>query len=121
MLQTTDGPVHFIAIGGAGMSPLAEILLARGFSVQGSDIRRSSITDGLAIRGATVTIGHCAASLGEAKVVAYSTAIRDDNPELVAARERGLRLLHRSELLAELLEGTHLIAIAGTHGSAISG
>lgn len=98
------------------MSPLAEILLARGFSVQGSDIRRSSITDGLAIRGATVTIGHCAASLGEAKVVAYSTAIRDDNPELVAARERGLRILHRSELLAELLEGTHPIAIAGTHG-----
>jgi len=108
--------VHFVGIGGAGMSPLAEVLLARGFSVSGSDARASSITQRLAGHGARVHIGHDASAVDGAATVVYSTAIRADNSELVAARHRGLRLLHRSELLGELLAGTIPIAVAGTHG-----
>ncbi len=116
MLQPTDGPVHFIGIGGAGMSPLAEVLLARGFGVSGSDIRASAVTRRLQDHGARVRIGHAAEALNGARTVVCSTAIRANNPELTAAREKGLRVLHRSELLGELLAGKHPIAVAGTHG-----
>ncbi len=116
MIEPAGGPVHFIGIGGAGMSPLAEVLLARGFQVSGSDIRRSPITDALEGHGARVHIGHDAASLNGATTVVYSTAIRADNPELAAARERRLNVLHRSQLLGMLLEGKRAIAVAGTHG-----
>jgi len=108
--------VHFIGIGGAGMSPLAELLLARGFGVSGSDVRASAITQRLVEHGARVRIGHAAEALDGATTVICSTAIRPDNPELLAARARGLRVLHRSELLGELLAGRHPIAVAGTHG-----
>jgi UDP-N-acetylmuramate--alanine ligase len=108
--------VHFIGIGGAGMSPLAEVLLARGFAVSGTDIRASAITERLQAHGARVRIGHSAEALNGATTVVCSTAIRPDNPELQAARERGLPVLHRSELLGELLAGKHGIAVAGTHG-----
>lgn len=108
--------MHFIGIGGAGMSPLAEVLLARGFQVSGSDIRRSPITERLADHGARVQIGHDPASLNGVTTIVYSTAIRPDNPEIVAARERQLRVLHRSELLGMLLADKHAIAVAGTHG-----
>lgn len=98
------------------MSPLAEVLLARGFQVSGSDIRRSPLTEALEDRGARVHIGHDAASLSGATTVVYSTAIRADNPELSAARDRRLNVLHRSQLLGMLLEGKRAIAVAGTHG-----
>ncbi len=98
------------------MSPLAEVLLARGFEVSGSDIRRSPATEALEDHGARVHIGHDAASLDGATTVVYSTAIREDNPELAAARERRLQILHRSQLLGMLLEGKQAIAVAGTHG-----
>lgn len=98
------------------MSPLAEVLLARGFSVSGSDLRSSPITDRLRAHGARVYIGHDPAALDSATVVVCSTAIRPDNPELMAAKERGLLILHRSQLLGELLQGTAPIAVAGTHG-----
>ena len=116
MLKPSDGPVHFIGIGGAGMSPLAEVLLARGFGVSGTDIRASAITERLQAHGAGVRIGHAAEALNGAATVVCSTAIRSDNPELQAARERGLPIMHRSELLGKLLVGKDGIAVAGTHG-----
>jgi UDP-N-acetylmuramate--alanine ligase len=116
LLKPSDGPVHFIGIGGAGMSPLAEVLLARGFGVSGTDIRASAITERLQAHGAQVRIGHAAEALDGAATVVCSTAIRAENPELQAARERGLPILHRSELLGELLAGKDGIAVAGTHG-----
>jgi len=116
MLDRSVGPVHFIGIGGVGMSPLAEVLLARGYTVSGSDAKRSARTDALLAHGARVRIGHDAAAADGAAGVVYSTAIRPGNPELRAAREQGLPIWHRSELLAALLTGQRPIAVAGTHG-----
>ncbi|MCD0450847.1 UDP-N-acetylmuramate--L-alanine ligase [Actinocorallia sp. API 0066] len=110
------GRVHFIAIGGAGMSGIARIMLARGMAVSGSDARDSEILRELADLGARVHVGHDAAYLGDADTVVVSTAIRDTNPELVAARERGLRVLHRAAALASLMVGRRAVAVAGTHG-----
>ena len=110
------GPFHFIAIGGIGMSGIAEILLDLGHAVQGSDQKASALTDRLAARGARVMIGHRAENLGAARVVVVSTAIRADNPELVAARAAGLPVVHRSEMLAELMRMGPTVAVAGTHG-----
>ncbi|MFT4036177.1 MAG: UDP-N-acetylmuramate dehydrogenase [Patulibacter sp.] len=109
--------LHFIAIGGSGMSGLARIALQRGASVTGSDRSESAATRALSAAGATVTIGHDAAALpaGDVEVV-VSTAIPDDNPELAAARSLGLPVLHRSELLAELVRDRRTIAVAGAHG-----
>jgi UDP-N-acetylmuramate--alanine ligase len=98
------------------MSPLAEVLLARGVAVSGSDLRTSAITERLAAHGARIAVPHAAEALNGARTVVVSTAIRPENPELVAARKRGLRVLHRSELLGALLAGKHAIAVAGTHG-----
>src|SRR5437016_12328754 len=83
-------PVHFIGIGGAGMSALARVILARGGAVTGSDLRESETTRALQDEGARVTIGHAAENLGRAGRVVYSAAIRDTNPELAAARARGI-------------------------------
>ncbi|MFC5754589.1 UDP-N-acetylmuramate--L-alanine ligase [Actinomadura rugatobispora] len=110
------GRVHFIAIGGAGMSGIARIMLKRGIAVSGSDARDSELLAQLGDLGAKVFVGHDAAYLGDADTVVVSTAIRDTNPELVAARERGLRVLHRSEALAALMAGRRAVAVAGTHG-----
>ena len=108
--------VHFIGIGGYGMSALAFILLQAGFDVQGSDLQSSNITEQLAKAGATVYRGHNPDQLGDTQLAVYSTAIRPDNPELVAARQKNLVLWHRSELLAAILNDGYGIAIAGTHG-----
>ncbi len=108
--------VHFIGIGGYGMSALALILLQSGHEVQGSDINSSKITDLLQKSGATVFTGHRAEQVGDARLVVYSTAIPDDNPELAAAREKEIPLWHRSEMLAAILNGGYGIAVAGTHG-----
>jgi UDP-N-acetylmuramate--alanine ligase len=110
------GKVHFVAIGGAGMSGIARIMLARGVTVSGSDSTASPLLDELAAAGARVAVGHAAANLGDADSVVVSTAIRPDNPELQAARQRGLRVLHRAAALASIMLGHQGIAIAGTHG-----
>ncbi|MGI8336833.1 UDP-N-acetylmuramate--L-alanine ligase [Actinomadura scrupuli] len=110
------GKVHFIAIGGAGMSGIARIMLKRGIAVSGSDARDSELLTQLKDLGAQVFIGHAAGHLGDADTVVISTAIREDNPELVAARQGGLRVLHRSAALAALMAGRRAVAVAGTHG-----
>ncbi|XRQ02829.1 UDP-N-acetylmuramate--L-alanine ligase [Actinomadura welshii] len=110
------GRVHFIAIGGAGMSGIARIMLRRGIAVSGSDARDSELLTQLGDLGAKVFVGHDAAHLGDADTVVVSTAIREGNPELAAARERGLRILHRSAALAALMADRRAVAVAGTHG-----
>lgn len=110
------GPFHFIGLGGIGMSGIAEILLDLGFSVQGSDQKASPITDRLAARGARVFVGHDAAHVAGAGVVVVSTAIRKDNPEYAAAQAAGLPVVHRSEMLAEIMKMGPTVAVAGTHG-----
>jgi UDP-N-acetylmuramate--alanine ligase len=110
------GPFHFIGLGGIGMSGIAEIVMDLGFAVQGSDLKASAITDRLAARGARVFVGQEAANVAGAGVVVVSTAIRPDNPELVAARAQGLPVIHRSDMLAELMRMGPTVAVAGTHG-----
>ena len=110
------GAVHFIGIGGAGMSGIARILLARGVRVSGSDRRDTPTLLALRALGARVEVGHDPAHLGEADTVVVSTAIRADNPELSTARERGLRVLPRAVALAAVMAGKRSIAVAGTHG-----
>jgi len=110
------GTVHFIGISGIGMSALARILQQRGYCVTGSSDRRTALTERLAEEGATITVGHDAANLGDAATVVISTAIGRDNPELVAARERGLEVVHRGALLGHLMSDRRGIAVAGTHG-----
>jgi UDP-N-acetylmuramate--alanine ligase len=110
------GRVHFTGIGGAGMSGIARIMLALRIPVSGSDAAPSAQLDELAVLGASVTVGHAAANLGDADTLVISSAIRPDNPELAAARQRGLRVLHRAAALASLMLGRQGIAVAGTHG-----
>jgi UDP-N-acetylmuramate--alanine ligase len=110
------GPVHFIGIGGAGMSGIARIMLDRGIRVSGSDAKDSRELAALAARGATVFVGHRAEQLGPAATVVISSAIRDSNVELVEARVRGLRVLHRAQALAAVMTGRRVVAVAGTHG-----
>ena len=110
------GPVHFIGIGGIGMSGIAEVLVNLGYTVQGSDQSENSNVQRLRAKGVTVHVGHDAANLGQAEVVVVSTAIRRDNPELAAARERLLPIVRRAEMLAELMRFRQAIAIGGTHG-----
>ncbi|WP_433893313.1 UDP-N-acetylmuramate--L-alanine ligase [Streptomyces sp. CA-111067] len=108
---------HFIGIGGAGMSGIAKILAQRGAQVAGSDSKESETAGALRALGVTVHIGHDAAHLApDATAVVVSSAIRAENPELVAARERGVPVVHRSDALAALMDGTRPIAVAGTHG-----
>ena len=110
------GPVHFTGIGGAGMSGYAEIMLRIGYVVQGSDARASANTERLQKLGAKVFVGHDAAHIEGASAVVYSTAVKADNPELAAARERRIPLVRRAEMLAELVRLKYSVAIAGTHG-----
>jgi UDP-N-acetylmuramate--alanine ligase len=114
------GRVHFTGIGGAGMSGIARIMLARGVTVSGSDSARSDMLAGLAALGAQVHVGHAAANLGDADTIVVSTAIRESNPELAEARRRGLRVLHRAAALASIMLGQRGIAVAGTHGKTTS-
>ncbi|MCA3440134.1 MAG: UDP-N-acetylmuramate--L-alanine ligase [Rhodobacter sp.] len=110
------GPIHFVGIGGIGMSGIAEVLMTLGYRVQGSDTKASGITDRLAGLGATVFEGQRAENLGAAAVVVVSSAIRPGNPELEEARRRKLPVVRRAEMLAELMRLKSNIAIAGTHG-----
>jgi UDP-N-acetylmuramate--alanine ligase len=108
--------IHFVGIGGAGMSGIAEVLLNLGYKVSGSDMARSAITDRLVAAGARVAFGHDAANIEGANVVVISTAVRSDNPEVVAARQRRVPIVPRAVMLAELMRLKQGIAIAGTHG-----
>ena len=110
------GTVHLIGVGGAGMSVVAQLLAARGLSVQGSDARRSAVTDALGAAGIHVWIGHDGAHVAGADTVVLSSAVRAENPELQAARAAGLRVLHRSQALALLMDGVRSVAVAGAHG-----
>ena len=108
--------IHFIGIGGAGMCGIAEILLNEGYHISGSDIAESAVTQRLACAGAKVFIGHKAENITGASVVVISSAIRDDNPEVVAAKEARIPVIQRAQMLAELMRFRHGIAVAGTHG-----
>lgn len=108
--------IHFIGIGGSGMSGIAEVLLNLGYCVSGSDLNRTAVTDRLAALGARIALGHQAEHIGEANAVVVSSAIRADNPEMLAARQRGIPLVPRAAMLAELMRLKQGIAIAGTHG-----
>ncbi|MDT8327386.1 MAG: UDP-N-acetylmuramate--L-alanine ligase [Roseovarius sp.] len=110
------GPIHFVGIGGIGMSGIAEVLINHGYTVQGSDLKRSKITDRLAANGATIFEGQSAENLESAEVVVISSAIKPGNPELDEARRRGLPVVRRAEMLAELMRLKSNIAVAGTHG-----
>src|SRR5689334_1659547 len=115
-LPRDTGPIHFIGIGGIGMSGIAEVLLNLGYIVQGSDAADSANVKRLREKGAKISVGHSASALGDAAVVVVSTAIKRDNPELVAARARRLPIVRRAEMLAELMRLKRCVAIAGTHG-----
>src|ERR1700693_1037850 len=108
--------VHFVGIGGIGMSGIAEVLLNLGYQIQGSDASDSANVLRLRGKGALIHIGHCAEHLGAAEVVVISTAIKRDNPELIAARQKRLPIVRRAEMLAELMRLKQCVAIAGTHG-----
>ena len=110
------GPIHFIGIGGIGMSGIAEVLLNLGYTVQGSDQADGGNVKRLRDKGVKITIGHAADNLAGAKVVVISSAIKADNPELAAARGQRLPVVRRAEMLAELMRLKSCIAIAGTHG-----
>jgi len=113
------GRVHFTGIGGAGMSGIARIMLARGISVSGSDAMASAMLDDLHALGARVYVGHAGANLGDlgpGDTLVLSSAIRADNPELAEATRRGLRVMHRAAALASVMAGRRVIAVAGTHG-----
>ncbi len=110
------GPIHFIGIGGIGMSGIAEVLLTQGYRVQGSDLKATRITDRLAALGARIHEGHAAANLAGAAVVVISSAVKPGNPELDEAQRLKLPVVRRAEMLAELMRLKSNIAIAGTHG-----
>ena len=115
-LPLSIGTIHFVGIGGIGMSGIAEVLINLGYRVQGSDASENANVLRLRDKGALIHIGQKADNLGQAEVVVVSTAIRRDNPELLAARERRLPVVRRAEMLAELMRLKQCVAIAGTHG-----
>ena len=115
-LPTQLGAIHFVGIGGIGMSGIAEVLLEFGYKVQGSDLKASKITERLEALGATVYIGQRAENLSDAEVVVVSSAIKPGNAELDEARTRGLPIVKRAEMLAELMRLKSNVAVAGTHG-----
>jgi UDP-N-acetylmuramate--alanine ligase len=115
-LPESIGPIHFVGIGGIGMSGIAEVLHNLGYRVQGSDLAESANTRRLAGLGIPVRVGHSSDNLGEAKVIVVSSAVKPDNPEVLAARSRRLPIVRRAEMLGELMRLKWSITIAGTHG-----
>lgn len=113
---TDIGTIHFVGIGGIGMSGIAEVMNNLGYSVQGSDIAEGYVVEGLRKRGIKVMIGHAAENLGDAAVVVTSTAVKRDNPEVAAALENRIPVVRRAEMLAELMRLKRTVAVAGTHG-----
>jgi UDP-N-acetylmuramate--alanine ligase len=115
-VPTDIGTIHFVGIGGIGMSGIAEVMHNLGYKVQGSDIAEGYVVEGLRQRGIRVAIGHAAENLDDAAVVVTSTAVRRDNPEVVAALENRIPVVRRAEMLAELMRLKSTVAVAGTHG-----
>ena len=116
MLPLNLGLIYFLGIGGIGMSGIAEVLFNLGYKVKGSDSKRSPITDRLESLGIEVFIGHSVANLDSVEVVVISSAIKDKNSELTAARQKGIPIVKRAEMLAELMRLKSNIAVAGSHG-----
>ncbi len=116
MLPRSIGHVYFIGIGGYGMSALAQVLRNMGLQVSGADLKESEITRHLSRQGIEICYGHHPGNIDNCQLVVYSTAIPEDNPEMLEARQRGIPLWHRSRLLAALMEDRSSIAVAGTHG-----
>ena len=110
------GPVHLVGIGGMHMSAIAILLRERGVVVTGSDLRPSALTERVGALGATVYTGHAAANVGDPVLVVTTAAAGDDNPEIVEARRRGIPVILRAEMVARLMEGKRVIAVAGAHG-----
>ena len=110
------GTIHFVGIGGIGMSGIAEVMHNLGYTVQGSDIAEGYVVEGLRKRGIKVMIGHAAENLGDAAVVVTSTAVKRSNPEVAAALEQRVPVVRRAEMLAELMRLKRTVAVAGTHG-----
>jgi UDP-N-acetylmuramate--alanine ligase len=108
--------IHFVGIGGSGLSAIAHVLLDEGYGVSGSDQQASSATEQLAARGAKIAIGHRAENVEGAKLVVVSSAIPKDNPEIAEAHERGIPVIKRAELLGRMMQGRKGVAVAGTHG-----
>lgn len=110
--------IHFVGVGGIGMSGIAEVLCNLGFEVSGSDIKRSKNTDRLEqVHGVKIFEGHRAENIGDAQVVVFSSAVKDDNPEIIAAKEKGIPVIPRAEMLAELMVlKPYSVAVSGTHG-----
>ena len=108
--------VHFIGVGGIGMSGIAELLANLGYAVSGSDEKRSAVTDRLASLGIGVTLGHRAAAVGDSDVVVVSSAVKPANPEVIEAMRRQIPVIPRAEMLAELMRLRFSIAVAGAHG-----
>ncbi len=108
--------VHFIGIGGSGMSGIAEVMLSLGYAVQGSDLKRNKQTKRLEKQGAAVFIGHASKNIQDADAVVVSSAVDESNPEVVAAREQLMPIVSRAEMLAELMRFRYSVAVAGTHG-----
>jgi UDP-N-acetylmuramate--alanine ligase len=115
-ILTLKPKYHFIGVGGIGMSGLAELLVRQGYAVSGSDLAAGAITRRLETLGVRLHLGHQAENLGGADVVVHSTAVKEDNPELAAARARGLTVLRRGELLAALMKNHFQVAVTGMHG-----
>ena len=115
-VPTSIGAIHFVGIGGIGMSGIAEVMHNLGYTVQGSDLAESANVKRLRGLGMNVAIGQRAENLGEARVLVYSSAVKPDNPELAAARAAGLPVVRRAEMLAELMRLRRCVAVAGTHG-----
>ncbi len=115
-VPTSIGTVHFIGIGGIGMSGIAEVMHNLGYSVQGTDISEGYVVEGLRKKGIKVMIGHAAENLGDAAVIVTSTAVKRGNPEVEAALERRIPIVRRAEMLAELMRLKSTVAVAGTHG-----
>ncbi|HEY7301276.1 MAG TPA: UDP-N-acetylmuramate--L-alanine ligase [Xanthobacteraceae bacterium] len=110
------GPIHFVGIGGIGMSGIAEVLVNLGYTVTGSDVAEGANVKRLREKGVKVVVGHAAVNIDDADVIVVSSAIRRDNPELIAARAQRLPVVRRAEMLAELMRLKSCVAIAGTHG-----
>ena len=115
-LPLSIGKIHFVGIGGIGMSGIAEVLHELGYAVQGSDIAESANVARLRAAGIPVAVGHDAKNLGDAQVVVISTAVPRDNPEVVAARRKLIPVVRRAEMLAELMRLKWAVAVGGTHG-----
>ncbi len=116
MFRKREVAIHFVGIGGVGMSGIAEVLLSLGYRVSGSDLKDGEVTRRLAALGGRIGLGHAAAHVEDADVVVVSSAVRPDNPELLAARARGIPVIPRAEMLGELMRVKDGVAVAGSHG-----